>query len=43
MSDTEIIAELVNIWKNYNYTIAPDEVFTRAIDAIIQTSKEHKE
>lgn len=42
MTDAEIIAELVNIWKNYNYTIAPDEVFIRAIEAIMQTAKENK-
>ena len=35
MTREEVIAELVNMWK-FNYTLADDEVFEKAIQALLE-------
>lgn len=39
MTNEEKIAELINIRDNFNYTLAPREVFDEAIKALEQQSK----
>ena len=35
LSTAEIVKELRNIWFNYNYTLAPGQVFSESINALV--------